>query len=92
VFESFVKHLADSGVQVTFYFAPYHPISYQLMMDSSNSVLVDIQEYFLEVARSHGFTVIGSYAPNAIHVTGADFYDVTHITPDAIRRIFDLAK
>ncbi|MEW5940795.1 MAG: hypothetical protein AB1750_14090 [Chloroflexota bacterium] len=92
VLEAFVKHLADSGVKVTFYLGPYHPLSYRLMLDSPNRVVVDIQRYFIELAQSYGFTVIGSFNPADLGVTEADFYDVTHITPEATHRIFDLAQ
>jgi hypothetical protein len=92
VLEAFVQHLAASGVKVTFYIPPYHPISYQLMMDSPNKIVVDIQSYFEELAQAHGFAVIGSYNPADVGVTAADFYDVTHITADAIRRIFEEAR
>ena len=89
VLEAFVQHLADSGVRVTFYLPPYHPVSYQLMMDSPSRVVTDVQQYFVELAQAHGFTVIGSYNPADIGVTGADFYDVTHITSASIWRIFE---
>jgi hypothetical protein len=92
VLEAFIQHLSASGIQVTFYLAPYHPVSYGLMMDSPNRVVADIQGYFIELAQFHGFAVIGSYNPSDLGVTGADFYDPTHITPDATHRIFDLAK
>jgi hypothetical protein len=88
ILEAFVQHLQDKGVKVTFYLPPYHPTSYRLMLDSPNRVVVDIQAYFIALAQKHGFDVIGSYDPAEAGVTEADFYDLTHITPDAILRIF----
>lgn len=89
LFEAFIKHLLDSGVKVTFYLPPYHPVSYQLMMDSPNRIVADIQQYFVNLAQKHGIPVIGSYNPADIGVTNADFYDPTHITPESVRRVFE---
>jgi hypothetical protein len=92
VLEAFLHHLLDSGVKVTFYIPPYHPLTYQLMLDSPTRIVVDIQSYFEELAQANGVAVIGSYNPAEVGVTGADFYDVTHITTDSIRRIFEGAR
>ena len=89
VLEVFVGHLLDSGVKVTFYIPPYHPTSYRLMMASPNRFVVDIQQYFIELAETHGIKIIGSFNPADIGITGADFYDPTHITTESIRRIFE---
>ena len=89
VFEAFVQHLLDSGVKVTFYIPPYHPTSYRLMMDSPSRFVADIQQYFIELAKTHGIEVIGSFNPADIGITNADFYDPTHITTESIWRIFE---
>jgi hypothetical protein len=89
VLEAFLQHLSAQGIKVTLYIPPYHPRNYELMLASPNRVIVDIQRYFEELARANGYQVIGSYDPGAVGVTNADFYDVTHPTSEAIRRIFE---
>lgn len=92
ILEAFIDHLLAQGVKVTLYIPPYHPKSYELMLDSPNRAILDVQRYFEELGRAKGCHVIGSYDPKAAGFSEADFYDVTHPTSEAIRRIFTGAR
>ena len=89
ILEAFLAHLLESGTKVTLYLPPYHPTSYELMMNAPSRFVTEIQQYFVDLAQTNGLTVIGSFDPHDLGVTNADFYDPTHISTEAVLRIFE---
>jgi len=89
ILEALLARLLEAGVKVTFYLPPYHPTSYELMMNAPSRFVTTIQAYFIGLAQANGVTVIGSFNPGDLGVTNADFYDPTHISTEALLRIFE---
>ena len=87
VLEAWLAHLQAQGVEIILYLAPYHPRTYEIMMTNQNRIVVDIQNYYVEMARRKGYSILGSYNPADIDITGEVFYDATHITPEALARL-----
>jgi len=88
ILEAWLAHLRAQGVEVILYLAPYHPKTYEIMMTNQNRIVVDIQNYYVAMAHRNGYPIIGSYNPADIGITGDVFYDATHITPEALAKLF----
>lgn len=90
--ETYLSYLQAHGVEVILFLAPYHPISYDIMVGNEYRIVADIQEYYEEMARRLDMRLVGSFNPADLAIGGDVFYDATHITPEALAGIFAGAK
>ncbi|MDQ1256201.1 MAG: hypothetical protein QG656_797 [Candidatus Hydrogenedentes bacterium] len=89
IFEVFTESLLAEGVQPVFIMAPYHPVSYRLMMENDTyRIAGEVQRYYEDFAVAHGIPVYGSYDPAACGFTADDFYDAAHCSREALVRLF----
>ena len=91
LFERFVAHLQQKGVRVYFMLSPYHPFVYEyerVTNYENHAGFFAIEPYVRQYAAQHGITVIGSYDPNRLGLTEADFYDGLHVRESGIAKFF----
>lgn len=87
--ESFVQYLQNQGVQVVFYLPPYHPKTYELLMNSEPyKIIAEAQQYFTDLAQRTGVTLVGSYNPAELALDNLSFFDGSHPTQEAVRTLF----
>ncbi|MEW5940794.1 MAG: hypothetical protein AB1750_14085, partial [Chloroflexota bacterium] len=92
VLETYLAYLQARGVNVILFLAPYHPVSYEIMLTNRYRIIVDIQAYYEELAARLGLPLVGSFNPSDLGITKAVYYDATHITPEALAGIFAEVK
>jgi hypothetical protein len=88
VLEAYLSNLQSRRVRVILFLGPYHPTSYEIMLGNSNRIVVDIQKYYEELAQRYGFQIVGSFNPADLNLSGAVYFDATHITPEALAGLF----
>ena len=88
VLEAYLTYLQSRGVKVILFLAPYHPVSYEIMITNRYRIIVDIQAYYEELAARLGLPLVGSFNPSDLGITKDVYYDATHITPEALAGIF----
>jgi hypothetical protein len=89
IFEGFTGYLLQHHVSVILFLPPWHPIIYEkFKKDPGYSMVLESENYIRKYAEDKHITVIGSYDPGRYNFTSADFYDATHLKPDAVARIF----
>ncbi|HUI08008.1 MAG TPA: hypothetical protein VL486_13500 [Verrucomicrobiae bacterium] len=89
VLEAFLDQLAHDGVRAVLYLPPYHPKAYALMVDSpQDRIIVGEQKYYEELARRKGLTLVGSYNPADFGLDETAFFDGSHATQEAVRKLF----
>jgi len=76
IFESFVNHYSRI-YKVVLILSPYHPKLYE-RMKNERPIYLEIEAQFKDLARKHGIQIIGSYDPNKVGCSSADFYDGMH--------------
>lgn len=86
--EALVEQMQQGGSEVVFYLPPYHPITYKNLVDSVKyKIIADAQGYFVNLAKSKGIVVIGSYNPADYQLDESDFYDGSHPREKAVTKI-----
>ncbi len=91
LFEQFVAHLQRKGVKVYFMLSPYHPFVYEYERVTNyedHAGFFAIEPYVRQYAAAHGISVIGSYDPNRLGLSEADFYDGLHVKGSGIAKFF----
>lgn len=88
-FELLLRSLQDAGVRIVLFLAPFHPVAYRRLVDSGPlEIISEVEDTYREMAARRGIRVIGSYDPEAIGFTGADFYDALHAKRDPVGKLF----
>lgn len=87
-FQSFVDELQSDQVEVIFYLPPFHPLTYDNLINSHYRIIVDAQKYFVDFAQKRGINVYGSYNPNDYQLKESYFTDGIHPTTEAAAVIF----
>jgi hypothetical protein len=89
ILEKLISYLGDKKIEIVLYLAPYHPDVYNSFVKSpQKKVIVDIENYYRDVAKRHHLRIIGSYDPKQCGLVESDFYDPVHAKEDAVERIF----
>ncbi len=87
VLEKVLRRLQGEGVRVELVLPPFHPLTYaEYLRTYPDSVIVAERRYRALAARI-GASVHATYNPAAAGVTSADFFDQSHLRPDALRRV-----
>ena len=89
ILERMISYLQSKHVEVMFFLSPYHPVIYQSLVGSAkNKVIVDVENYYREIAKKYHLKVIGSYDPERCRLTENDFFDPYHAKREGIEKIF----
>jgi hypothetical protein len=92
-FEGFIKALVKEARIVIFYLPALHPQFFKLNgrniknYDSFVDNLDKVEAIVHERALHYDISVIGSYRVDLNLVTGLDFYDWIHMTPDGVKKV-----
>ncbi|MBF0504255.1 MAG: hypothetical protein HQL14_04035 [Candidatus Omnitrophica bacterium] len=90
VMEQMILYLQSRGVEVIFYFPPYHEYAYQWMsLKEKTFKVLEMDRYFQDLARKLKVRIIGSFDPRQFDQTGDGFYDSYHARPDLVKKIFN---
>lgn len=95
VFESTLHYLKSRNSSVILYLPPYHPILFRKLATDSNGTRMfsytdNAECYLRDFAAKENITVIGSYNPNRLNFTSAEFYDSVHLNSKATEKIFEM--
>ncbi len=87
-----IEKLKAAQTRVILYLPPYHPEAYRLLLQSPiYQSLAPMEEYVQRFAREQQVQVIGSYDPARIAMDQDSFFDGSHLTEEAIQKIFTAA-
>ena len=80
IFTGFVKSIQSKGIKVVIFLSPYHPLVYDYLkqQDKYKNVFI-AEQWFKDFAITNNVTLIGSYNPADMHLTGKDFFDGMHM-------------
>lgn len=86
--EKFIDLLNREGIEVILFLAPYHPVTYEILMNQEGyrGILREAEAYFRDLAKRKGLKVIGSYDPRGLGGL-EDFYDGMHPKENCIKNI-----
>lgn len=88
IFEEFVGLIRNDGVEIVFVLVPYHPLSYDKLMQSEKyKIIGDVETYYRGVARDRGEKIVGSFDPKRCALDEYDFYDGMHPKRTAMGKI-----
>ncbi len=83
LFENVVKGLTGKGVEVEVYISAMYPALYSFIEESGDyRGVIETEARIREVASKYGAKVCGSFDPDALGLTKADFADVFHLTSE----------
>jgi hypothetical protein len=85
--ERFVRYLGSEGVNVTVVLVPFAPEVYESARRRSGRTIVDVERELRAMAARTGVQIVGSYDPRAYGITTHDFFDESHLRPDALARL-----
>jgi hypothetical protein len=89
LFERFVYYLKSENIEIKFYLPPYHPISYDLIINNPDYKIVEgVEKYIRQFASKNKIQLLGSYNPKLAGVSGKDFYDGLHLINSSLQNIF----
>lgn len=86
LFEKLVNSLKLEGMDVSFFWCPFHPLYYKRVMDMKGAV--NAFEYVDDYARKNNIKIIGSFNPDDVGFKNTDFYDAAHARKEAIDKLF----
>lgn len=87
IFEAFIQLMHRDGVTVSFLLLPYHPLAYEIIINSTN--VNEIQKYFVQFAKENKIDLIGSYNPADYGCGLEDFDDSSHPKLSCIEMTFE---
>jgi hypothetical protein len=85
--EQFVRYLREEGIEVSLLLVPFHPLAYDEFARRPHNPLPDVESRYRDMARRTGAMVVGSYDPATAGATAVDFFDESHMRPDALTRL-----
>ena len=85
--EQFVRYLRQEGIQVDLLLVPFHPIVHDEFARRPRNPLLRAESRYRDMARRTGARVVGGYDPAKAGATAADFFDESHLQPDALARL-----
>ena len=90
--QQFIDALKNEGVNVTFFLAPYHPITYDILSKNPKYHLKEVENYFHHFAKQNHLKILGSYNPHTLNLSEKDFFDGMHCNDHVIKQIFSSWK
>ena len=92
-FENFIAYLKQKGTTVTFVLYPYNPISYNLLIDNKDYVIIrDVEYYLKQFSQKNKIKLLGSYNPHKFNFKSKDFTDGMHGLENVSKIIFEEYK
>ena len=85
VFEALVSSILADGSEIILVESPYHPAAYGAVCSDPNAsaALSEVSAYLEAFSADNGITLIGSYDPAALGLSGDDFIDALHLNYEA---------
>ncbi|CAA6817596.1 MAG: Unknown protein [uncultured Sulfurovum sp.] len=79
LFEDFIDYLQTKDVKVIFFLTPYHPISYDILVQDEKYKHINIVENYLKIlSTKKQIELKGSFNPHKYNFTNKDFFDGMH--------------
>ena len=85
--ERFIRYLGGEGVGVTVVLVPFAPEVYDAARQLPGRTVVDVERELRAMAARDDVPVVGSFNPRVVGVTTADFFDESHLRPEALARV-----
>lgn len=85
----FIDNLKSSNTVIVFVLTPYHPITYNILLNSTKyKIISDCELWFRNFAKEKNIKILGSYNPVNVGASDKDFYDFMHPREIVYRNIF----
>ena len=88
LFEQLLAHLTMRGVEVTLLLSPYHPGSYEIIVENDLEHL-NAEARFRDLAERMGITVLGGYDSRVVGCATSEFYDGIHPRPSCMAKVLE---
>lgn len=85
-FNSLIDSMLSKGIVVQLFLSPYHPKIYEVIEEGYPQVTAS-EKMLANLATKKNLSIVGSYNPGNLNVTGADFFDAMHCKENVIRKI-----
>lgn len=87
VLERFLRYMRREGVEVDLLMAPFHPVVYAEFAKLSPNRAMEAEQRYRELAARVDARVMGGFDPGVTGMTGRDFFDQSHMRPEALARL-----
>ncbi len=77
--------------KVYFYFPPYHPIAFKILMERFGERVQEVQELISRLAEVDNATVFGNYDPAPFGLDSLDFWDGAHLQESGVKKVIEHA-
>jgi peptidoglycan/LPS O-acetylase OafA/YrhL len=84
-FELLIDYFKVKRINVKLFFSPYHPLLYPYLAKDTNFLFS--KHKFIQLAKKHSISIVGSYNPDECGCNIADFYDGMHPKDACINKI-----
>ena len=75
-FETLINYLINNGINVIFYFSPYHPMAYKTFSGNPKyKNFINSEIYFKNLAKENRIQCIGSFNPYKLGMDESYFLD-----------------
>jgi hypothetical protein len=85
--ERFVRYMESEGVTVTILLVPFPAVVYDAFVRLPGYPLTSVERDLRAIATRTGVKVVGSYDPRRAGVVTRDFFDESHLRPEALGRV-----
>ncbi len=89
---AFVAYLQQKGITVRLLLSPLHPDYYHFMESQPDTYeqAFETERMYRELAEKYGIDLYGSFNPDVLGLTNADFYDAIHPKEEALMRYYNV--
>ena len=87
-FEKLICYLKNQGTEVDLVLFPICPSSWDKCSEAITPLLWEVEAFAREMAEKYELTITGSFNPNNLGVTNADFYDCRHLRHELVDMFF----
>lgn len=89
LFDRLIADMVNHGIEIEFVLMPYHPTVYEYLSTNERySIITQVEEYIISYAKENNIILIGSFNPTKFNVTGLEFYDGMHVTPEGVLKVY----
>lgn len=90
--DAFVAYLQQKGITVRLLLSPLHPDYYHFMESQPDTYeqAFETERLYRNLAEKYGIRLYGSFNPDVLGLTNADFYDAIHPKEEALMRYYNL--
>ncbi|HEY3276406.1 MAG TPA: DUF1574 family protein [Syntrophorhabdaceae bacterium] len=93
LFEDFIQYLQKNGAEVILFLPPYHPVTYDLLVNKNEyKILADVEKYLKNYSIHNNLRLIGSYDAKQHKLGNEDFFDGMHSRDVVVERLFSDQK